>query len=136
MRLPDRDIPAEKWWQRAATEALNPPSQPEEPWSEHYFYKAVALDHVGRKAEARALYERLARLNDEQKMLDAEPWPPPGAIRFVLAGAALKALGRTVEARTALELALKMDPESELARSQLTELNGSAPITTGRSGAR
>jgi tetratricopeptide (TPR) repeat protein len=125
-----------RWWDRAASEELNPPTQPEEPWSEHYFYKAVALDHVGHKAEARALYERLARLNDEQKMLEAEPWPPPGAIRFVLAGAALKALGRTVEARAALELALKMDPESELARSQLTELNGSAPITTGRSGAR
>lgn len=111
-----------RWWDRAATEELNSPTQPEEPWSEHYFYKAVALDHVGRKAEARALYERLARLNDEQKMLDAEPWPPAGAIRFVLAGAALKALGRTAEARAALELALKLDPESELARSQLNEL--------------
>src|SRR6185436_17154437 len=57
---------AERWWQRAATEELNPPSQPEEPWSENYFYKAVALDHVGRKAEARKLYERLALLNDDQ----------------------------------------------------------------------
>jgi tetratricopeptide (TPR) repeat protein len=72
----------------------NSPTQPEEPWSEHYFYKAVALEHVGRKAEARALYERLARLNDEKLMLDAEPWPPTGAIRFALAGSALKALGR------------------------------------------
>ena len=43
-------------------------------------------------------------------MLDAEPWPPSGAIRFVLAGAALKALGRNEEARVALERALKMDP--------------------------
>jgi len=41
----------------------------------------------------------------------------------VLAGAALKALGRTAEARAALELGLKMDPQSELARSQLAELN-------------
>jgi len=113
---------AERWWQRAATEALNPPSQPEEPWSEHYFYKAVALEHTGRTAEAKALYQRLALLNDDQKMLDAEPWPPSGAIRFVLAGAALKALGRRDEARAALERALKMDPQNELAISQLAEL--------------
>jgi tetratricopeptide (TPR) repeat protein len=113
---------AERWWQRAATEALNPPSQPEEPWSEHYFYKAVALEHTGRTAEAKALYQRLALLNDDQKMLDAEPWPPSGAIRFVLAGSALKALGRRDEARAALERALKMDPQNELAISQLAEL--------------
>jgi tetratricopeptide (TPR) repeat protein len=113
---------AERWWQRAATEELNPPTQPEEPWSEHYFYKAVALEHTGRHTQARALYERLARLNDEQQMLDAEPWPPTGAIRFVLAGAALKALGRSTEARVALERALQMDPQNELARSQLAEL--------------
>ena len=55
-------------------------------------------------------------------MLDAEPWPPTGAIRFVLAGAALKALGRTGEARVALERALKLDPQNELAISQLAEL--------------
>src|SRR5690349_22509032 len=81
---------AGRWWQRAATEELNPPTQPEEPWSEHYYYKAVALDHVGRKAEARKLFERLARLNDDKKMLEAEPWPATGAIRFALAGAALR----------------------------------------------
>ena len=119
---------SQAWWDRAATEELNPPTQPEEPWSEHYFYRAVALEHVGRKAQARALYERLARLNDEQQMLDAEPWPPTGAIRFALAGSALKALGRPAEARVALERALKMDPESELARSQLAELKVSSRI--------
>src|SRR5689334_12067548 len=122
---------AERWWQRAATEELNPPSQPEEPWSEHYYYKAVALDHVGRKAEARKLYERLAALNDDQKMLEAEPWPASGAIRFVLAGAALKALGRTDEARIALERALKLDPQNELAISQLAELKRTANSTVG-----
>jgi len=116
---------AERWWQRAAIEELNPPTQPEEPWSEHYFYKAVALEHTGRQAEARALYERLARLNDDQRMLESEPWPPTGAIRFVLAGAALKALGHTAEARTALARALQMDPQNELARSQLAELKAS-----------
>ena len=122
---------AERWWQRAATEELNPPSQPEEPWSEHYYYKAVALDHVGRKAEARRLYERLALLNDDQKMLEAEPWPPSGAIRFVLAGAALKALGRTGEARVALERALTLDPQNELAQSQLEELKRAANSAAG-----
>jgi len=126
---------SQRWWERAATEELNPPTQPEEPWSEHYFYKAVALDHVGRKAEAHALYERLARLNDEQKMLEGEPWPPAGTIRFALAGAALKALGRTSEARVALELALTLDPESELARWQLNELKGTS-TATGRTGNR
>src|SRR6185503_20264773 len=128
---------AARWWQRAAKEELNPPTQPEEPWSEHYFYKAVALEHNGQQAEARALYERLARLNNDQQMLDAEPWPATGAIRFVLAGAALKALGRAEEARVALERALKMDPQSELARLQLAELKSSPrPVTTGRIGGR
>jgi tetratricopeptide (TPR) repeat protein len=134
--LGGRSEEAQRWWQRAATEELNAPTQPEEPWSEHYFYKAVALEHIGRRAEAHALYERLARLNDEQQMLDAEPWPPTGAIRFVLAGAALKALGRPGEARVALERALKMDPENELARSQLAELKAGSGIATGRTGGR
>ena len=113
---------AEALWRRAADEALNAPTQPEEPWSEHYYYKALALEHVGRGPEARALYERLARLDDERRMLEAEPWPATGAIRFALAGAGLKALGRTAEARAALERALKLDPQSELAREQLSEL--------------
>ncbi|HEY6118810.1 MAG TPA: DUF5107 domain-containing protein [Pyrinomonadaceae bacterium] len=133
--LAGRGDEAARWWQRAATEELNPPTQPEEPWSEHYFYKAVALEHVGRKAQARALYERLARLNDEQRMLEAEPWPPSGAIRFVLAGAALKALGHREEARVALEQALKMDPQNELARTQLAELNGDT-VKVGGTGNR
>jgi tetratricopeptide (TPR) repeat protein len=125
---------AERWWQRAATEELNPPTQPEEPWSEHYFYKAVALEHVGRQKEARALYERLARLGDERQMLEAEPWPATGAIRFVLAGAGLKALGHNEEARIALERALQLDPQSELARTQLAELRGGTRARTGRAG--
>lgn len=123
---------ANRWWQRAATEELNPPTQPEEPWSEHYFYKAVALDHVGRKADARKLYERLARLNNDQQMIEAEPWPATGAIRFVLAGSALKALGRNDEARVTLERALKMDPQNELAISQLAELKRGGNSTVGQ----
>jgi tetratricopeptide (TPR) repeat protein len=117
---------AGRWWQRAAAEELNPPTQPEEPWSEHYFYKAVALEHTGRKTEARALYERLARLNDDRQMLAAEPWPATGAIRYVLAGASLRALGREREARAALERAIQLDPQNELARTQLAELKGGA----------
>ena len=114
---------ADKFWRRAADEPLNSPTQPSEPWSEHYYYKAVALERTGQREEARALYQRLANLNDEQRMLEAEPAPPEGAIRFVLAGAGLKALGRTEEARVALERALKMDPQSELAKAQLSELS-------------
>jgi tetratricopeptide (TPR) repeat protein len=114
---------AERLWRRAADEPLNSPTQPFEPWSEHHYYKAVALEHVGRREEARALYQRLANLNDEARMLEAEPSPPEGAIRYVLAGAGLKALGRTEEARVALERALKMDPQSELAKTQLAELS-------------
>jgi tetratricopeptide (TPR) repeat protein len=109
---------AEKWWRRAADEPLKPPSQPEEPWSEHYYFKAVALDRVGRKDEARALYERLAALNDERLMQEREPLPPRGALRFVLAGLGLKALGRKDEARSAFEQALKLDPANERARAE------------------
>ena len=129
--LAGRSEESRLWWNRAASEELNPPTQPEEPWSEHYFYKALALEHVGRKAEARKLYERLARLNDDQLMLDTEPWPPSGAIRFVLAGAALKALGRRPQAQVALERALQLDPQSELARLQLAELKRNPRGATG-----
>jgi tetratricopeptide (TPR) repeat protein len=126
-----RRAEAEALWERAATEPLNSPTEPGEPWSEHYYYKAVALDHTGRHAEARALYERLARLGDDREMLEAEPAPPAGAIRWALAGAGLRALGRTAEARTALERALELDPKSDLARAQLAEIDHA-----GRSAAR
>jgi tetratricopeptide (TPR) repeat protein len=112
---------AEKWWRRAADDALNSPTQPEEAWSEHYYFKAVALDHVGRKDEARALYERLARLSDDQQMQAAEVTPPRGALRFVLAGWGLKALGRHNEARAAFQRALQMDPHNERARAELSD---------------
>lgn len=114
---------AAKWWRRAADEALNSPTQPEESWSEHYYFKAAALDHVGRKDEARALYERLARLNDEPQMLAAERTPPRGALRFVLAGWGLKSLGRTEEARTAFQRALQLDPANDRARAELSQLS-------------
>jgi tetratricopeptide (TPR) repeat protein len=125
---------AEKLWRRAADESLNSPTQPTEPWSEHYYYKAVALERMGRREEARALYERLANLNDEARMLESEPSPPEGAIRYVLAGSGLKALGRSVEARAALERALKMDPQSELARTQLAELTAAVGVRAKRGG--
>jgi tetratricopeptide (TPR) repeat protein len=127
---------AERLWRRAADEPLNSPTQPTEPWSEHYYYKAVALERTGRREEARALYQRLANLNDEGRMLDAEPSPPEGAIRYVLAGAGLKGLGRTAEARTALERAQKMDQTSELARALLAEMNAPARTRKRTSGDR
>jgi tetratricopeptide (TPR) repeat protein len=115
---------ADALWRRAATEPLNSPTEPGEPWSEHYYFKALALEHVGNRDEARALYERLARLADDGKMLEAEPSLPIGAIRWALAGAGLRALGRTDEARAALARALELDPASELARAQMAEIDG------------
>ena len=114
---------AEKWLRRAAEDALNSPTQPEEPWSEHYYYKAVALDRLGRRDEARALYERLARLNDEQQTQSAEPAPPRGALRFLLAGWGLKALGRNEEARSAFQRALQLDPANDRAQAELDRLS-------------
>jgi tetratricopeptide (TPR) repeat protein len=125
-----RHAEADRLWERAATDPLNSPTEPGEPWSEHYYYKAVALDHTGRHAEARALYERLARLADDGQMLAAEPAPPAGAIRWALAGAGLRALGRAAEARAALARALELDPTSDLARAQMAE------IDAGRAAAR
>jgi tetratricopeptide (TPR) repeat protein len=114
---------AEKWLRRAAEDPLNSPTRPEEPWSEHYYYKAVALDRLGRGADARALYERLARLNDEQQMRSAEPDPPRGALRFLLAGWGLKALGRNEEARAAFQHALQFDPANDRAQAELSGLS-------------
>jgi predicted RNA polymerase sigma factor len=67
-------------------------------------------------------------------MLESEPWPPTGAIRFVLAGAGLRALGRNSEARAAFERALKMDPNNQLAREQIGELRGNKLTRTRGSG--
>jgi tetratricopeptide (TPR) repeat protein len=111
---------ADKWLRRAAEDALNSPTQPEEPWSEHYYYKAVALDRIGRRDEARALYERLARLSDEQLTQSAEISPPRGALRFLLAGWGLKALGRNEEARAAFQRALQIDPANDRAQAELS----------------
>ena len=110
---------AAKWWQRAAEDALNSPTQPDEPWSEHYYFKALALDHVGKKDEAVKLYERLARLADEQAMLASEPSPPRGAMRFLLAGWGLKALNRNEEARRAFERVIQLDPSNDRAKEEL-----------------
>ena len=113
---------AARWWRQAADEPLNSPTQPEEPWSEHYYFKALALDHVGRQPEARALYERLAALGDETQRRAGEPAPPAGALRFVLAGLGLKALKREAEARAAFAQAVQLDPRNERARAALAEL--------------
>jgi tetratricopeptide (TPR) repeat protein len=113
---------AEALWRRAAEEPLHSPTEPGEPWSEHYYYKALALDHINHKEEARALYTRLAALHDDQQMLAAEPDPPKGEIRYLLAGLGLKALGQSAEARSALERTLALDPNNELAKTALQEL--------------
>jgi len=112
---------AESLWRRAADEPLGSHILPYEPWSEHYYFKAEALQRVGRADEARALLNRLAALVDDRRMLEAEPNPPEGTLRFVLAGLALKALGRGEEARTVFERVLKMDPGNQRAKSELAE---------------
>jgi tetratricopeptide (TPR) repeat protein len=109
-------------WRRAADEPLKSPVEPGEPWSEHYYYKALALEHTGQKEDARARYGRLAGLADDQQMKLAEPTPPGGALRFLLAGLGLKALGRQEQARAALSRALQLDPANELAKEELASL--------------
>jgi len=110
---------AESLWRRAAAEPLKSPVEPTEPWSEHYYFKALALDHTGQKEEARVVYGRLAALAGEQQTRISEPTPPEGALRYLLAGVGLKALGQMEPARAALERALELDPASELAKSEL-----------------
>lgn len=117
-----RNEASETLWRRAAGEPLKSAVEPGEPWSEHYYYKAMALEHTGRKEEARALYTRLAALADDKQAQLAPAAPPEGALRFVLAGVGLKALGKTEQARTALQHALDLDPASEMAKAELVSL--------------
>lgn len=112
---------ATQWWQRAADEPLKSPVEPGEPWSEHYYYKAVALDQLGRKPEAQALFMRLAALGDEQRE-ETESAAPQGAMRFMLAGLGLKALGQQEQARAAFTRALQLDPRNERIKAALDEL--------------
>ncbi len=112
---------AERLWRRAADQPLGSPLQTSEPWSEHYYFKAEALEHVGRTQEAAALLNRLAALADDRR-IEAEPSPPQGALRFVLGGLALRALGRTEDSRAAFKRALAADPLNETAKSELVDL--------------
>jgi tetratricopeptide (TPR) repeat protein len=113
---------AEVQWRRAAEDPLKSPTDPGEPWSENYYFKALALEHVHRESEARALYTRLAALDNDERMLAAEADPPRGAIRYVLAGLALRALGQSERARIVLARALQMDPGNELAKTAVQGL--------------
>jgi tetratricopeptide (TPR) repeat protein len=113
---------AKALWDRAAREPLKAKTEPSDPWSDNYYWKAVALEHIGQKEEARVLFTRLANLSDAGRMKATEATPPEGAIRFLLAGLGLKALGRPEEARQMLNRALELDPSSELARSELASL--------------
>jgi len=116
-----RNQQAEALWTRAAEEPLKSPTEPGTTWSEHYYFKAVALEHVNRKSEAQDLYARLAALSQDSQMLANEADPPLGAIRYVLAGLGLKALGQSGPARAAFDRALAMDPQNELAKKALQE---------------
>ncbi len=110
---------AQALWRRAAEEPLKAPTEPVEPWSDNYYWKAVALERIGQKDQALALFSRLALLADERRMVETEDTPPHGAIRFLLAGLGLKALGKPAEARTMLAKVLELEPANELARSEL-----------------
>ncbi len=110
-------------WQRAAAEPLRAPTEPVEPWSENYYWKAVALSRSGQPEEAQRLFTRLAALADDQSMRKREILPPEGTIRWLLAGLGLKSIGRIAEARVMLERVLEKDPDNGLARSELASLS-------------
>ncbi len=114
---------AQALWRRAAEEPLKARTEPVEPWSDNYYWKALALERIGQKAEAQALFNRLALLADERHMMETEDTPPQGALRFLLAGLGLKALGKPAEARPMLAKALELDPANELARTELAALS-------------
>jgi tetratricopeptide (TPR) repeat protein len=67
------------------------------------------------------LLNRLAGLADDRQ-IGLESSPPRGALRFALAGLALKALGRLDEARASFQQALKLDPGNDRATSELADL--------------
>ncbi len=113
---------AQALWQRAATDPLKLKTEPVESWSDNYYWKAVALEKCARKAEAQALYARLARLADERQLAASEISPPPEALRFLLAGLGLKALNKGAEAREALRRVLQLDPANELALEAMKNL--------------
>ena len=74
---------------------------------------------LGERTKHVKLYERLARLADEQAMLESEPSPPRGSMRFLLAGLGLKALKRNEEARKAFERVIQIDPSNDRAKEEL-----------------
>ena len=122
-----RSSDADPLWRKAAEDPLKSPTDPFEPWSEHYYYKAVALERLRRTAEARALYSRLAALVDDRRISE-EPIPPSGSTCFLLAGLGLKALGDAQLARKAFERALEIDPTNEPAASALRELKAGVKL--------
>ena len=113
---------AKTLWQRAAAEPLRIPSEPNEPWSENYYWKALALDRSGQKPAAQKLYARLAALSDDRAMEANEAMPPRGAIRWLLAALGLNAIGKADDARSMLNKVLELEPDNSLARSELARL--------------
>jgi tetratricopeptide (TPR) repeat protein len=124
---------AKALWQRAAGEPLRAPTDPVEPWSENYFWKALALDRSGQQDAAQRLFARLSLLSDDRAMTANEMSPPEGTIRWLLAGLGLKGVGKAKEARMILEKVLDMDPGNKLARSEIDSLlKGSLRQKPGR----
>jgi tetratricopeptide (TPR) repeat protein len=94
---------AEPLWKLAAEGPLVSPTDPGAHLDIEFYYQALALEHLGRKDAARAVYERLAAA-------DRDELAPGGAAEPMLMGLGLKALGRDREAAAAFERCLKLDP--------------------------
>jgi tetratricopeptide (TPR) repeat protein len=108
-------VQAQTLWRRAAEGPIGTPSEPGDRINEQYYFQALALERVGRQQDARALYTRLAALKDETEGRGR-------AMRLILTGLGLKGLGQKDQARTALQRALKLDPNNELVVTTLKEL--------------
>jgi len=73
---------AEPLWRRAAEEPLKSPTEPGEPWSEHYYFKALALDHVNRNGPEERAGENCATwVAVETGRATSCPLEPPSARR-------------------------------------------------------
>ena len=90
--------------------------------------KGSILEALGRACFNSAQYDRAKETFE--RLLEVDPSSPYA--HFGL-GQSLKRLGRRVEARTHLRLAVALDPRSALYRGALARL-GTGPATTSRTG--
>jgi tetratricopeptide (TPR) repeat protein len=93
---------AEAAWKRAAEGEVVSPVDPGARLSIQHYYKALALDQVGRKDAAAALYTRLAGA-------DQDELAPRGAAKYMLMGLGLDALGRAGDAADAFKHCRALD---------------------------